>query len=172
MSKQAPVENVNRVPLLAGDGGDVDDPAVLVRLHLRQRRVMSTRGRSTRVRHSCLMRRAFMQVDVFTSEAYGGNPVAVVLEADGLATDEMQRFARWTNLSETTFVLPPTSASADYRLRIFTPTQELPFAGPPTLGSCHAWLSAGGGPARGRGVAGGGAGPRGVPPTPGGLAVP
>src|SRR5438045_3298411 len=113
MSKQAPVENVNRVPLLAGDGGDVDDPAVLVRLHLRQRRVMSTRGRSTRVRHSCLMRRAFMQVDVFTSEAYGGNPVAVVLEADGLATDEMQRFARWTNLSETTFVLPPTSATAD-----------------------------------------------------------
>src|SRR5204863_8664248 len=84
MSKQAPVENVNRVPLLAGDGDDVDDPAVLVRLHLRQRCVMSTRGRSTRVRHSCLMRRAFMQVDVFTSEAYGGNPVAVVLEADGL----------------------------------------------------------------------------------------
>jgi PhzF family phenazine biosynthesis protein len=88
------------------------------------------------------MRRAFVQVDVFTSEAYGGNPLAVVLEAAGLATDDMQRFARWTNLSETTFVLAPTSATADYRLRIFTPTQELPFAGHPTLGSCHAWLSA------------------------------
>jgi PhzF family phenazine biosynthesis protein len=94
------------------------------------------------------MRRPFMQVDVFTSEAYGGNPVAVVLEADGLATDEMQRFARWTNLSETTFVLPPKSAPADYRLRIFTPTQELPFAGHPTLGSCHAWLSTVGDPTR------------------------
>jgi PhzF family phenazine biosynthesis protein len=96
------------------------------------------------------MRRTFTQVDVFTSEAYGGNPVAVVLEGDGLTTDDMQRFARWTNLSETTFVLPPTSATADYRLRIFTPTQELPFAGHPTLGSCHAWLSAAGDPTRER----------------------
>jgi len=90
------------------------------------------------------MERAFVQVDVFTGEGYDGNPVAVVLESEGLAEEEMQRFARWTNLSETTFVLPPTSADADYRLRIFTPTKELPFAGHPTLGTCHAWLSAAG----------------------------
>lgn len=88
------------------------------------------------------MRRAFQQVDVFGSEAYSGNPVAVVLDADGLRDEELQRFARWTNLSETTFVLPPTTGRADYRLRIFTPTKELPFAGHPTLGSCHAWLTA------------------------------
>lgn len=85
-----------------------------------------------------MTRRRFCQVDVFTTEAYGGNPVAVVLDAEGLTDTAMQRFARWTNLSETTFVLP--SSRADYRLRIFTPTQELPFAGHPTLGSCHAWL--------------------------------
>jgi len=85
-----------------------------------------------------------VQVDVFTGEGYDGNPVAVVLESAGLGEDEMQRFARWTNLSETTFVLPPTSADADYRLRIFTPTKELPFAGHPTLGTCHAWLAAAG----------------------------
>jgi PhzF family phenazine biosynthesis protein len=84
--------------------------------------------------------RAFQQVDVFTDVPYLGNPVAVVLDAEGLDSDAMQRFARWTNLSETTFVLPPTVAAADYRLRIFTPAQELPFAGHPTLGSCHAWL--------------------------------
>jgi PhzF family phenazine biosynthesis protein len=87
------------------------------------------------------VRRAFQQVDVFTTVAYGGNPVAVVLDADGLDDASMQRVARWTNLSETTFLLTPTSAGADYRVRIFTPTQELPFAGHPTLGSCHAWLT-------------------------------
>ena len=91
--------------------------------------------------------RRFSQVDVFTPTAYVGNPVAVVLDGDGLADAEMQRFARWTNLSETTFVLPPRDARADYRLRIFTPVAELPFAGHPTLGSCHAWLEAGGTPA-------------------------
>src|SRR4051812_32054266 len=84
------------------------------------------------------MTRAFQQVDVFTTEPYRGNPVAVVLDGSGLDTAQMQRFAHWTNLSETTFVLP--SERADYRVRIFTPTQELPFAGHPTLGTCHAWL--------------------------------
>jgi PhzF family phenazine biosynthesis protein len=88
--------------------------------------------------------RAFQQVDVFTSVAYAGNPVAVVLDADGLSTQAMQRFANWTNLSETTFVLPPSAAGADYQVRIFTPRSELPFAGHPTLGTCHAWLSTGG----------------------------
>ena len=91
--------------------------------------------------------RRFKQVDVFTSVPYLGNPVAVVLDGDGLSIDAMQRFARWTNLSETTFVLPPTDPAADYALRIFTPGGELPFAGHPTLGSCHAWLEAGGQPA-------------------------
>jgi PhzF family phenazine biosynthesis protein len=84
--------------------------------------------------------RPFAQVDVFTTTPYAGNPVAVVLGAEGLSTEEMQRFARWTNLSETTFVLPPTTEDADYRVRIFTPASELPFAGHPTLGTCHAWL--------------------------------
>ena len=88
--------------------------------------------------------RRFKQVDVFTDTAYFGNALAVVLDGDGLSVDAMQRFARWTNLSETTFLLPPTDAAADYRLRIFTPGGELPFAGHPTLGSCHAWLEAGG----------------------------
>ena len=88
------------------------------------------------------MLRSFQQVDVFTTTAYAGNPVAVVLDADGLSTDEMQRFASWTNLSETTFVLPTTEPGADYRVRIFTPVAELPFAGHPTLGTCHAWLTA------------------------------
>lgn len=88
--------------------------------------------------------RRFAQVDVFSSTQYLGNPVAVVLEADGLDADMMQRVARWTNLSETTFVLPASSAEADYRLRIFTPGGELPFAGHPTLGSAHAWLESGG----------------------------
>jgi PhzF family phenazine biosynthesis protein len=83
----------------------------------------------------------FQQVDVFTRIPFEGNPVAVVLEADDLTGEEMQRLARWTNLSETTFVLRPEAAEADYRLRIFTPSQELPFAGHPTLGSCHAWLA-------------------------------
>ncbi len=94
------------------------------------------------------MRRAFRQVDVFTMTPYLGNPLAVVLEADGLAEEEMQRFAAWTALSETTFVLPPSTPGADYRVRIFTPSAELPFAGHPTLGTCHAWLEAGGRPAR------------------------
>jgi PhzF family phenazine biosynthesis protein len=87
--------------------------------------------------------RPFLQVDVFTDTPYGGNPVAVVLDGEGLSTEQMQRFAHWTNLSETTFLLPPSPSAleADYRVRIFTPVAELPFAGHPTLGSCHAWLS-------------------------------
>ena len=96
-----------------------------------------------------------MQVDVFTSQAYWGNPVAVVLDGTGLSDSAMQRFARWTQLSETTFVLPPTpqgqAGGADYRLRIFTPGGELPFAGHPTLGSARAWLE-GGGQAKQEGV--------------------
>jgi predicted PhzF superfamily epimerase YddE/YHI9 len=87
------------------------------------------------------MLRPFVQVDVFAETPYFGNPVAVVLDADGVTPEEMQRLARWTNLSETTFVLPPTHSEADYRVRIFTPSGELPFAGHPTLGTCHAWLS-------------------------------
>jgi PhzF family phenazine biosynthesis protein len=91
--------------------------------------------------------RQFRQVDVFTGTAYLGNPVAVVLDADDLAEDQLQSFANWTNLSETTFVLAPRATGADYRVRIFTPSRELPFAGHPTLGTCHAWLEAGGSPA-------------------------
>lgn len=90
--------------------------------------------------------RGFAQVDVFTSVPYFGNPVAVVLDASGIDDAEMARFARWTNLSETTFVVPPTDPAADYRVRIFTPGAELPFAGHPTIGTCHAWLEAGGQP--------------------------
>ncbi len=93
------------------------------------------------------MQRPFREVDVFTETPLGGNPVAVVLDSGGLSTSEMQRFANWTNLSETTFVLPPSSEQADYQVRIFTPSRELPFAGHPTLGTCHAWLEAGGKPA-------------------------
>lgn len=92
--------------------------------------------------------RLFKQVDVFTDQPYFGNPLAVVLDGSGLDDAAMQRFAQWTNLSETTFVLPPTEPSADYRVRIFTPGGELPFAGHPTLGTCHAWLEAGGVPKR------------------------
>lgn len=91
--------------------------------------------------------RAFRQVDVFTAEPLLGNPVAVVHDADGLSDEQMQAFARWTNLSETTFLLAPEDPAADYRLRIFTTETELPFAGHPTLGSAHAWLEAGGVPA-------------------------
>src|SRR5688572_7449056 len=91
--------------------------------------------------------RPFRQVDVFTAEPTLGNPVAVVLDADDLDDDEMAAFARWTNLSETSFVLTPTEAGADYRVRIFTPGSELPFAGHPTLGTAHAWLEGGGAPA-------------------------
>jgi PhzF family phenazine biosynthesis protein len=92
--------------------------------------------------------RAFAQVDVFGAEPYLGNPVAVVLDGTDLDDAAMAGFARWTNLSETTFVLPATTAEADYRLRIFTPGGELPFAGHPTLGSAHAWLTTGGSPRR------------------------
>jgi PhzF family phenazine biosynthesis protein len=92
--------------------------------------------------------RQFRQVDVFTEEAFLGNPVAVVHGADDLTDEEMRRFAAWTNLSETTFLLSPVDERADYRVRIFTVTGELPFAGHPTLGSAHAWLEAGGPPAR------------------------
>lgn len=94
--------------------------------------------------------RPYQQIDVFTATPYFGNPLAVVLDGTGLDDAAMQRFAHWTNLSETTFLLPPTeagrAAGADYRVRIFTPGAELPFAGHPTLGSCHAWLEAGGTP--------------------------
>lgn len=90
----------------------------------------------------------FHQVDVFTATPLLGNPLAVVHQAGGLAEDTMAGFARWTNLSETTFLLPPTHPDADYRVRIFTPGGELPFAGHPTLGSCHAWLAQGGKPRR------------------------
>jgi PhzF family phenazine biosynthesis protein len=97
-----------------------------------------------------LRTRPFTQVDVFTAVPYMGNPLAVVLDGTDLGDDAMQRFAHWTNLSETTFVLPPTpegaAAGADYRVRIFTPGGELPFAGHPTLGTCHAWLAHGGQP--------------------------
>jgi PhzF family phenazine biosynthesis protein len=90
------------------------------------------------------MLRQFHQVDVFTETPYLGNPLAVVHGADGLTTAQMQRFASWTNLSETTFLLAPDDDGADYRVRIFTPGLELPFAGHPTLGTAHAWLQAGG----------------------------
>jgi PhzF family phenazine biosynthesis protein len=92
--------------------------------------------------------RSFSQVDVFSTEPLKGNPVAVVHDADGVDDEEMRRFAHWTNLSETTFLLRPTDPAADYRLRIFTPSEELPFAGHPTIGSAHAWLEAGGVPQR------------------------
>ncbi len=88
----------------------------------------------------------FTQLDVFTAAPLLGNPLAVVHDAQGLADEQMAAFARWTNLSETTFLLPPTEPGADYRVRIFTPGGELPFAGHPTLGSCFAWLAAGGQP--------------------------
>ncbi len=90
--------------------------------------------------------RRFQQVDVFTEVPTRGNPVAVVVDGDGIDEGEMRAFAGWTNLSETTFLLPPTDPAADYRVRILTPTAELPFAGHPTLGSAHAWLAAGGVP--------------------------
>jgi PhzF family phenazine biosynthesis protein len=90
--------------------------------------------------------RPFQQVDVFTEVPYLGNALAVVLDGTGLSDQEMQHFCNWTNLSEATFLLPPTQPGADYRVRIFCPGRELPFAGHPTLGSCHAWLQAGGQP--------------------------
>src|SRR5262245_19298900 len=90
--------------------------------------------------------RRYSELDVFTAVPLLGNPLAVVHDGRGLSDAQMASFARWTNLSETTFLLSPTSAEADYRVRIFTPERELPFAGHPTLGSCHAWLAAGGRP--------------------------
>ena len=100
-----------------------------------------------------MRQRAFQQIDVFTALPFRGNPLAVVLDGEGLSVDTMQAFTNWTNLSECTFVLPPTqagaAAGADYRVRIFCPGRELPFAGHPTLGTCHAWLGAGGEPRAG-----------------------
>ena len=90
--------------------------------------------------------RPFHQVDVFSDRPYFGNPLAVVVDAEGLSTETMQRYANWTNLSETTFLLPPTDSRADYRVRIFTASEEFPFAGHPTLGSAHTWLQVGGVP--------------------------
>ncbi|MFJ4170642.1 PhzF family phenazine biosynthesis protein [Paenarthrobacter sp. NPDC089714] len=90
--------------------------------------------------------RPFHQVDVFSDRPYFGNPLAVVVDAEGLSTETMQHYANWTNLSETTFLLPPTDPRADYRVRIFTASEEFPFAGHPTLGSAHTWLQAGGVP--------------------------
>lgn len=90
--------------------------------------------------------RRFIQCDVFSTDQMGGNPLAVVVEAEGLSDDQMQRFANWTNLAETTFLLPPRDPGADYRVRIFTPRREMKFAGHPTLGSCAAWLATGGTP--------------------------
>jgi PhzF family phenazine biosynthesis protein len=93
-----------------------------------------------------MTQRPFAQVDVFTAVPYLGNPLAVVLNGSGLSTTQMQAFTDWTNLSEATFVLPPTNEQADYGVRIFCPGRQLPFAGHPTLGTCHAWLAAGGVP--------------------------
>ena len=96
------------------------------------------------------MKRSFRQVNVFSADPLGGNPLAVIHAADGLTEQQMAAFARWTNLSESTYLLNPTDDAADYRVRIFTPSGELPFAGHPTLGSCHAWLAAGGTPRDGK----------------------
>jgi PhzF family phenazine biosynthesis protein len=93
-----------------------------------------------------MQQRAFKQVDVFTARPYYGNPLGVVLDGTGLSQAEMQHFTNWTNLSECTFVLSPVHTDADYKVRIFCPGRELPFAGHPTLGTCHAWLEAGGKP--------------------------
>ncbi len=90
-----------------------------------------------------MQKRRFKQVDVFTRQPYLGNPLAVILDAEGLGGEQMQAIARWTNLAETTFVLPSTDPRADYRVRIFSPETEFPFAGHPTLGTCHALLEAG-----------------------------
>ena len=98
------------------------------------------------------MQRRYRVLDVFAERPPAGNPLAVVIDGDDLDDERMQAYANWTNLSETTFLLPPTEAGAaggaDYRVRIFTPSEELPFAGHPTLGSCRAWLDAGGRPAQ------------------------
>src|SRR4051794_41928755 len=101
----------------------------------------------------------FCQVNVFSADPLGGNPLAVVHDAEGLSDARMAALARWTNLSETTFLLPRQDPAADYRVRIFTPGGELPFAGHPTLGTAHAWLEAGGRPKGEGGVQEGGGGP-------------
>ena len=98
------------------------------------------------------MKRGFLEIDVFGAAPYRGNPLAVVLDGQGLSTEQMQDFARWTNFSETTFLLPPSHPEADYHVRIFTIASELPFAGHPTLGTCHAWLTALGGKPKKAGV--------------------
>ena len=105
--------------------------------------------RTTMVSDNRGVKRRFAQVDVFSEQPFLGNPLAVVVDGEGMDDDTMQRFARWTNLSETTFLLTPTDPNADYRVRIFTPTNELPFAGHPTLGTAHVWLAHGGSPRRG-----------------------
>lgn len=92
------------------------------------------------------MQRKFQMIDVFSETAFLGNPVAVILDGEGLSSEEMLAITRWMNLSETTFLLPPTRPEADYRVRIFTLERELPFAGHPTLGTCQAWLNNGGNP--------------------------
>jgi PhzF family phenazine biosynthesis protein len=94
------------------------------------------------------MQRRFLQLDVFGSDGFSGNPLAVVVDSEGLSTDDMLEITDWMNLSETTFLVPPTDPEADYHVRIFCPGRELPFAGHPTLGSCRAWLTAGGSPKR------------------------
>ncbi|MFT5534429.1 MAG: PhzF family phenazine biosynthesis protein [Burkholderiaceae bacterium] len=96
------------------------------------------------------MTHRFQLVDVFSEQPFSGNPLAVVFDADGLSTEQMQAITRWLNLSETAFLLTPDDPLADYRLRIFTLDRELPFAGHPTLGGCHAWLSGGGTPRHGQ----------------------
>jgi PhzF family phenazine biosynthesis protein len=93
-----------------------------------------------------MTQRPFKMVDVFADGSFAGNPLAVIADGNDLDTAEMERIANWLNLSETSFLLPPTDPRADYRVRIFTVDRELPFAGHPTLGSCHAWLEAGGAP--------------------------
>jgi PhzF family phenazine biosynthesis protein len=126
----------------------------MIRRPVRGRPVRSRRERETLAAvagaeqrvfsYSDAVSRPIQHVDVFTSTPYGGNPVAVVLDSQGLSAEDMQRFARWMDFSETTFVGPPTRPGADYVVRIFTPSTELPFAGHPTLGTAHAWLSSGG----------------------------
>lgn len=100
--------------------------------------------RANPVRVAAMKMRRYTEVDVFAHEAYRGNALAVVHDADGLSAEDMQRFANWTNLSETTFLLAPSDPQADYRVRIFSAREELPFAGHPTLGSAKAWVNAGG----------------------------
>src|SRR5690606_15642385 len=105
-----------------------------------------TRRRGSRERIVTTAPRGFSQVDVCSAHGLRGNPLAVVHDADGLDEETLAQFARWTNLSETTFLLPPTDPAADYRVRIFTTGGELPFAGHPPLGTCHVWRDAGGRP--------------------------